>query len=391
MLTTLASRPALHTASFYVAYFMMTGVHVPFWPLWLEDWGLTAAEVGTYTALGFAVRVVAGLAVPAFADRIDARRAVVVACAAISALVFLAHLGITTRPVLLAATLALGTSLAGIGPLAEALGVAAARVRGFPYAVVRGIGSAGYLVANLAAGVLVARLGSGFLLWWIVACLVAVAAIGVRHPGGGHVRGQAPPSLREIGRLLVDPAFALFTAAVGALQASHAVMFALGTLHWRDLGIGEGEIGALWGASVAVEIVFLLTIGGATVAALGPVRALLLAGVAGVVRWGAMMADPTGVLLWPIQALHVATFALAHLGTIAFISRAVPERYAAAAQGATGSMAVGGLMALAMLLASAVYERLGGLTYGISALLSLAGLVLVAGLARRWDGGELAV
>jgi MFS transporter, PPP family, 3-phenylpropionic acid transporter len=389
--STLASRPALHTACFYVAFFMMTGVHVPFWPLWLEDWGLTAAEVGTYTALGFAVRTVAGLAIPAFADRVDARRAVVVVCAAVSALLFLAHLGITTRPALLAATLAIGTSLAGLGPLTEALGVAAARVRGFPYAVVRGIGSAGYLAANLGAGVAVALFGSGILLWWIVACLVAVALLGVRHPGGGRVAGRAPPRLREIGRLLVHPAFALFTLAVGALQASHAVMYALGTLHWHELGIGEGEIGALWGASVGVEIVFLLTIGGATVAALGPVRALLLAGVAGVVRWGAMMADPTGLLLWPIQALHVLTFALAHLGTIAFISRAVPERYAAAAQGATASMAAGGLMALAMLLASAVYDSLGGLTYGISAALSLSGLGLVLLLARRWDGSELAV
>ena len=54
-------------------------------------------------------------------------------------------------------------------------------------------------------------------------------------------------------------------------------------------------------------------------------------------------------------------------------------------------MAAGGVMALAMLLASALYPRLGGLTYGIAALLSLAGLALALLLARRWDGDELAV
>ena len=84
--TNLASRAAIHTASFYVALFMATGVHLPFWPLWLEDWGLDAAAVGTYTALGVAIRVVAGLAIPAIADRTDARRLTAVVCALASAL-----------------------------------------------------------------------------------------------------------------------------------------------------------------------------------------------------------------------------------------------------------------------------------------------------------------
>lgn len=391
MPTTLLSRPALHTASVYVALFMATGVHLPFWPLWLEDWGLDAAAVGTYTALGVAIRVVAGLAVPALADRTGARRLTVVVCALASAVLFLAHLGISTRPVLLLATLAVGTTMAGLGPLAETLGSAAARSFGFPYAVVRGIGSAGFLAANLLVGALLARTGPQLLLWWIVACLLAVAVLGVGHPGGGRVRGQVPPRLREIGRVMLNPAFALFLAATGLLQASHAVIYALGTLHWHDLGIGPAEIGALWAAGVAVEVVFLLTVGGAVLAFLGPIAALALSGAAGVLRWSAMALDPTGLWLWPIQGLHAVTFALCHLATIAFIARAVPERYAAAAQGATGAMAVGGVMALAMLLASAVYDRLGGLTYLIGAALSLAGIALTLALARRWDGGELAV
>ena len=74
----------------------------------------------------------------------------------------------------------------------------------------------------------------------------------------------------------------------------------------------------------------------------GRSAALALSGAGGVLRWGAMMADPAGFWLWPIQGLHALTFAAGHLGAIAFISRAVPDRYAAAAQGAAGAMAVGG-------------------------------------------------
>jgi PPP family 3-phenylpropionic acid transporter len=64
-------------------------VHLPFWPLWLGDGGLTAAEVGLFTSVGVAVRVVAGLAIPALADRPDRWRRTVVVCALACAACFM--------------------------------------------------------------------------------------------------------------------------------------------------------------------------------------------------------------------------------------------------------------------------------------------------------------
>ncbi len=380
-------RPAgLHTSGLYVALFMATGVHMPFWPLWLADWGLTPEAVGLYTALGMAVRVVAGIGIPALADRLDARRHTVVVCALATMVLFLLHLGITQRGLLLVATLAVGATMAGLGPLAEALGVSASRAEGFPYAQARGIGSLGFLGSNLAVGALIGWTGSWIALWWIVGCMALLAFLAPGHPGGGRVVGRIPPRMAEIGRLVMNPVFAIFMAAVACLQASHAVMYAYGSVHWRDLGVSEPTIGALWAMSVAAEILFMLTIGTAAVARLGAVGAMVLCGVGGVVRWGAMMTDPTGLWLWPLQGLHVLTFAIGHLGAIAFISRAVPDRYAAAAQGATGAMAVGGVMALWMILASLVYPVLGGWTYGIGAVSSALGIAVCLWLARRWRG-----
>jgi MFS transporter, PPP family, 3-phenylpropionic acid transporter len=388
----LLSGPGLHTAAFYAALFMMTGAHMPFWPLWLADWGLTPREIGWFLAIGIAVRVGAGLAVPALADRLDRRRATVAVCAGISILLFLAHLAIRREATLLAATLAVGAATAGLGPIGEALGVAAARAWRFAYAPARAVGSMGFLAANLLVGVLMARLGADFVLWWIVVCLAAVAALALHHPGAGaEPVGRTPPSMRQIGRVLIDPVFAIFMAAVAFVQASHAVMYAYGSIHWRDLGIGEGRIGALWGASVAVEIVFMMTVGTRLVQRIGPVATLGVAGAAGVLRWSVMAFDPVGFWLWPIQGLHALTFAAGHLGAIAFISRAVPDRYAAAAQGAAGAMAVGAATALFTVLAAAVYPRLGGGAYALGAVSAALGLGLCVPLGRRWDGGELRV
>jgi PPP family 3-phenylpropionic acid transporter len=185
----LFTRPGLHTAAFYAALFMSTGAHLPFWPLWLANWGLSAADVGLFT--GIAVRVVAGMAVPALADRFDRRRLTLTVCAVASTLLFLAHLGIRREGMLLAATLAVGIAMAGLFPIGEALGVAAARAWRFSYAQARGVGSIGFLLANLLVGALIARYGVNLALWWIVACLATVAALAWRHPGAGRVHGPA--------------------------------------------------------------------------------------------------------------------------------------------------------------------------------------------------------
>jgi PPP family 3-phenylpropionic acid transporter len=197
--------------------------------------------------------------------------------------------------------------------------------------------------------------------------------------------------LREIWRLVLDPVFAIFMLVVGFLQGSHAVFIAFGTIHWRTLGIGEAEIGALWAISVASEIVFMVLIGSWVTWRLGAAGTMALGGVAGLLRWGVMMFDPVGWVLWPVQGLHGLTFAASHLGAIAFISLAIPARYGAAAQGATGSMAVGVLLALGMLAGAALYPALGGLTYGIGVAFSAIGLGFCWWLRRRWRGEELAV
>ena len=380
----------LHTSACYVSYFAVMGVHMPFWPLWLGDWGLTPAEVGFYGACAIGVRIVAGILLPAAGDWLAARRGVFVTCIAAAFVLFLLHPAITTRPVLFAATLATGAAFAAATPLLETLGVAAARDHGFAYAQARGIGSLGYLGANLIAGAWIARAGSGVALWWLLAFLAATALLGLRHPGGAGIEAR-PPRLGEIRRLVLDPTFALFTATVAFTQGSHAVLYAYGSLHWRDLGFGADRIGALWALSVAVEVLFMVTVGTRVVARLGPVGALALACAAGILRFGLLATDPVGFLVWPLQMLHALTFALGHLGAIAFISQAVPARFGAAAQGSVSALGVGLVMTAGMLAAAAIYPQVGGGAYLIGAASSALGLAATALLHRRWTGGELSL
>ena len=175
MKSPIARREGLLTSAWYGALFFVFGAHLPYWPVWLADWGLSQAEIGTYMGLALVLRVVGSTALPALADRFAARRAVIAVSAALAAGVFFLHLFIEARPVLLAATLAAALVTAPLIPLGEALGVRAAAMHGFAYAHARAAGSLAFLAMNVGLGVLIARLGPGVVLWAVAVNFLAVA------------------------------------------------------------------------------------------------------------------------------------------------------------------------------------------------------------------------
>jgi len=389
----LLRREGLLTAGWYGAVFLAFGAQLPYWPAWLAHWGLSEAEIASYMGLALMLRVVSATVVPALADRFAARRLVLAGFAAAAALVALAHLLIGTRAVLLAATLAAAVAAAPLVPVGEALGVRAAAMHGFAYAHARSAGSVGFLAMNVAIGALIGLWGTAIVLWAVAASFALATAFGALHPGGG-----APPGggidrsrLRETLALMAHPVFLIFAVAASIGGASHAVYYVYGTLAWLDQGIGAGTIGLLWATGVVVEIAVLLGPGRRLVERIGPARTIALGTAAGVVRWVAMAFSPPLWLLWPLQALHACTFAVAHLGAMGFVAAAVPPRLQASAQGLYGGGLGGTAMALATLAAGAIGGAWGTASaYWLAAAMSALALAAAIMLARGWDGGPVA-
>ncbi|HEU0222291.1 MAG TPA: MFS transporter [Paracoccaceae bacterium] len=385
----LPSRAGALTAGYFATVFLAIGAHLPFWPVWLAEWGLSGAEIGAYSAAAVAARILTGLCIPMLAEWIDQRRLTLAILALITALLMLAHLEVADRTLLLLLTIGVSVSISGVLPLADALGNAAAVNGGFGYARARAFGSFAFVFANLALGALVMRFGVDAALWWIVAAMLGSVPLALHHPGGGKA-GRANRLRWEMVRALAaDRVFLVFAVTVAALQASHGIFFALGSVHWRELGIGEGTIGLLWAGAVMAETVLMLVAGPWLVARLGPVGALALAGGAGVLRWGLMGFDPAVWALWPLQGLHALTFAAGHIGMMAFFQAAVPVQLWATGIGFVVQLLGNSVMAAVMAVGGAAYPEFGGATYGVAALLAAAGLGLAAVLARLWDGGPI--
>ncbi len=388
----LLGREGLLTCGWYAAAFLAIGAHLPYWPIWLSDWGLSQSEIGTYLGLAMAARIAGASTLPALADRLAIRRATLAAAAAASAAVFLAHLSIETRPALLAATLAAAFAMAPLMAVGEALGLRASARSGFAYAHARAVGSLAFLAMNVALGAVIARFGSQAVLWAVVLNLLAAAGFALIHPGGG-----APPGagldrsrFREALGLLRHRVFLTFAVAISFGQASHAVYYVYGTLIWLGQGIGAHFVGLLWAIGVVAEIGLMLGPGRRVVAWLGPARAVAVAGLAGVLRWGLMSLEPGLALLWPVQCLHALTFALGHLGAIAFVAAAVPPRLQASAQGLYSGLMGGGAFALATLAAGRISAGFGpAAAYWLAAAMSACAFVAALRLRRVWSRGTL--
>ncbi|QDL92397.1 hypothetical protein FDP22_11780 [Paroceanicella profunda] len=383
------SAAGLLTSGYFGVMFLSYGTFLPFWPVWLEDWGLSPAEVGSFMAASVAARVIAGVVIPMIADWLDQRRLTLVALYLGGATLFAACLFVSSPETLFVVTILAAIVFAGTSPISEILGVAAAREHGFAYAHARAMGSIGFLGSNLLVGLLMAHFGSDAALWWIVGSLVAAVPLALRHPGGGRVGRANRAGIAEVRALLGSRAYWLLAGSVALLQGSHGVFYALGSVHWRDIGIGDATIGALWAWGVAVETLLMIFAGPWLIRRLGPVGAMILSGAAGVLRWGVMMADPMGPALWLVQGLHALTFAASHLGLMAFFQFSIPHRLAASAQGFAVQFLGNVVMAGSMALAGWAYPSLGGGVYAIAAVLAGLGGLCALVLRSLWDRGPL--
>lgn len=378
---------------FYAAIFAGIGIHAPFTPVWLASQGFGAREIAGLLATMIATRVVAGPVVAFIADWIGDRRAPLIVLAALS---FLATLAWAFTAGFWAVYL-VGAALALVWtpamPLLDAYTLGGSQRLGLEYGRIRLWGSASFIVASVVTGAVIKATSPGAVIWLLVAAQATTLAAAAMLP---RDRLRRRPTARTGDRirlsdataLVAAPLFLTMMAASSLTQATHAIYYGFGTLHWRSLGLGEDLIGTLWALGVIAEIA-LFAVSGKALARIGPAGLILAGAAVSVIRWGVTALDPPLWLLVIAQFGHAFTFGATFLGTIRFIGEAVPERLRTTGQGLYAAVASGLVMGGVTLVTGALYETLGaGAFLAMSAIgLIASGFALV--LTLKWDGGEL--
>ena len=429
------SGPGGRLAGFYAAAFLVIGIQLPFWPVWLAGHGLDAQEIATVFAAAIWAKVVATPAIGALADRIGRHRVVMAGLAGVACVAYAALWPVSGFWPLLALNLVAGVAQSALLPLGDSVTLAAVRERGLDYGRVRVWGSVSFIVAAVGSGAALALLPApaagpdNRVLGLVLAASAVLFAASLAMPQARGGRPAAPigslpdpppldplpdpPPLAgegrragagegkagegkagagsrwgAVGQLARDRRFWLLVVSASALQASHQLYYGFGTLYWRELGFSDTVIGVLWAEGVVAEIV-LFWYGAPLVARLGPLGLLASGGVAGVVRWSLMGLVPGLGAAAALQLLHAFTFGASHLGAMHLLARSVPPGAAASAQSLYAALSAGLGSGLVMLGAGALYAAYGGQAYPFMALLSAAGLVGVWRLRRAGPAREV--
>lgn len=364
----------------YAMLFVMGGIQLPFFPVWLKAKGLDPGMIGLVLAAPIVARVVALPFITHSADRYDAvRAAIVVTCVLTAAGYALVGLSEGGLAILLAVTFA---SLAStpVMPLTETYALRGLSARGRAYGPIRLWGSLAFILGTFAAGFAADLMPARHLIWLIVAAgaaaSVAAMMLAPLSTGAPHAAVNTAPRTH----MLRDPAFIAVIAAASLIQASHAVFYGFSAVAWRSAGLDGTIIAALWGLGVFAEIALFAY--SARLPAFFQPSVMLMIGAAGsVLRWSVMAFDPPVLALPFLQLLHGLTFGATHLGALMFVARHAPQGQAAKAQGYL-AIAIGVAMAGAMGLAGVLFGAFGQTAYASMALVAVAGGAC-AGVAHR--------
>lgn len=361
---------AWRISAFFAAFFLVPGVHLPFWSVWLESRGLNATEIAIVMSSAILLRLVAGPAAAHLVDRSSARRQAIILLAWGSVAVFTAYWWAEGFWPIFLLGLLHGILWSPITPLTENIALLSAARFGVQYGRMRLWGSVSFLVAAYLSGLWLKGRPDDWILALLFAGTFVMACCSHLLP---DIRLPLDrPKLGAPARLLLrSRLFLAFLGANACLQATHAMFYTFGTLHWRGAGLSDAQIGFLWAEGVLAEVI-LFAAGQRVALKVGGAGLLLLACAGGVLRWGLTGVVEDFPALVVLNLLHAATFGCAHLGAMRLMAEGVDPEVSATAQ-SLYTAANSAMLALATLAIGPVFAAIGGLAYVTMLPLSLAG------------------
>jgi PPP family 3-phenylpropionic acid transporter len=143
---------SVRLATYYATSFMMLGVHLVFWPIWLTERGLNPPEIGTLLALGIASKLIANPIIAHFADQYGQRKKIIVILTVASFVSFSAFPFTVSFETILALHLLFLAMWSPTMPLIESLTMHGVALQGLDYGRIRLWGSVTFMAATIGVG-----------------------------------------------------------------------------------------------------------------------------------------------------------------------------------------------------------------------------------------------
>jgi PPP family 3-phenylpropionic acid transporter len=361
--------PHLRLAAFYFFYFATLGAFLPYWSLYLADIGFSAEAIGELSALLIVTKIISPSLIGWLADSTGQRLRVIRASTLLSSALFAGFLVYFDYAWYAAITLGFSFFWNGTLPQFEAATLHHLKKQPQRYSHIRLWGSVGFIAAVIGIGSLLDVLALRYLPVLMLSLLVANALVALMTPDA-HAHHHSAKT-NGLAALLTRREVLAFFVAYLLLQVSHGPYYVFYTVYLHQHGYSTSTAGLLWSLGVAAEIVLFMAVGW-LLRRLG-LRALLLASLGlSFIRWLLIAYSPEqGAVMVLAQLLHAASFGLAHVVAIQYLSQFFGEQHQGKGQALYSSLCFGIGGMLGSLYSGYGWETLGGQTvYVIAALAS---------------------
>ena len=380
--------PYWRLSAYYFSYFAFLGVFAPYFGLYLQSLSFSAWDIGLLMSQMQLMRVFAPYVWGALADRLGQRLKIVRLTGGAALLIFSTFFIYRRFETLLLPMAIFAFFWAASLPLVEALTFDHLRENSARYSRVRLWGSIGFIVAALGTGALLDFLPFTSMLWGSVAALVAIVIFSMLVPESPlHAQTDSPVPVDEI---LRQPRVRALLGACFSMSAAHGALNIFYSIFLASHGYSQSVVGGLFSLGVIAEIIVFFFMS-RLMRRFSLRRILLVSFSAAVARfmligWGV---GSLAVLLFT-QLLHGLTFGSCHAAAIAAVNQWFPGRTRARGQALYASLTFGAGGLLGGLVCGWSWDYLGGeLTFALSSIYALLGLILVAKWVTDIDIGEL--
>ncbi|MCP4044243.1 MAG: MFS transporter [Gammaproteobacteria bacterium] len=368
--------PYWRLSGFYLFYFSAIGALIPYWGLYLQSIGFSAAEIGELLAVLMATKIVAPNVWGWIADH-RGERMVIVRLASLAAAVAFSGVFLGTGYWWLVLVMVVfsffwnaalpqfeATTLTHLGKLVHR------------YTSIRLWGSVGFVLAVAVLGPVLDQYGVAILPWVIVALMAGIwlSSITVPERALDHQTMIQEP----LRRVLRRPVVLALLASCLLMQMSHGPYYSFFSIYLEDYGYSRGVIGQLWALGVIAEVALFMAMP-RLLSRIGLRTLFLLSFALTTLRWVLIALFPLMLpMLIVAQTLHAASFGIYHAVAIQLIHRHFAGRHQGRGQAIYSSLSFGVGGAIGSLMAGYAWEGVGGMTtYLSAAVASLAGLVIV--------------
>ncbi|MDG4721038.1 MULTISPECIES: MFS transporter [Thalassospira] len=372
-------------ALFFSGLFLVQGVFLPYWPVWLKAQGLSAGEIGILLSLPNWVRVFADPLIAQRADRTGNRKTPMLWLAGIYALSILAFPVSSNFWWLAALSVVIGFTFSPLLPLGTTITVHECKARQLDYGRVRLWGSLAFILASYGAGWVLDGTSVEWIVWMLFIAGIVNFAITTLMPDPQTDRPLRSGS--SLIYLLRKPVFLIYLGCIGFAQGSHGTYYSFASVHWETVGYSHEMIGIFWSTGVVAEIV-LFAIAGRFVRGRHPGILFALGATAGILRWTVLGSSDDVWMIFLVQPLHAMTFGITHLAAVSFIARAIPQQLATSAQSLMATLSMGVFLGSSIWASGPLYGYFGSHAYYFMAGLSSIALLFAFWLMRSWRGED---